>query len=236
MGYGRKQILDKCQGEFENIKTFYQANFINYRGATSDTDEYYTEVVAEFVCDNIERFKQDIPMITRKTSYKTASHIGKVPTSNREEETIAIKMFNQSDKDGYVYPFIGKIIDYQTPLKSTKEDVAGKVDLLSYDGHTLHILELKKPDSTETMLRCVLEGYTYLQTVNKEKLLSSFSLPPDTLVTASPLVFYNGEQHQEMRGLKVSKRPHLKKLMELLDSKPYYIKVNADKSYQITEE
>ncbi len=236
MGYTRKQILDECQRELEDIKTFYQAKFINYRGTTSDTDEYYTEVVAEFVCDNIERFKQDIPMITRKASYKTASHIGKVPTSNREEETIAIKMFNQSDKEGSIYPFIGKIIDYQTPLKSTKEDVAGKVDLLAYDGHTLHILELKKPDSTETMLRCVLEGYTYLQTVNNKKLLLNFSLPADTLVTASPLVFYGGEQHQEMRELEIGKRPHLKKLMELLESKPYYVSENANEEYEIVEE
>lgn len=220
MSYTRQKIINDCEAAIADIKTFYQAPFINYRGKTTDTDEYFTEVVAEFVCNNIERFKNDIPMITRKSSYKTASHIGNVPTSNREEETIAIKMFNLSDKEGYVYPFIGKIIDYQTPLKSSKDDVAGKIDLLSYDGETLRILELKKPDSTETMLRCVLEGYTYLQTVDKEKLLCSFKLPPHTAVKASPFVFYSGEQHQEMSD----NRPWLQKLMILLDSKPYYIK------------
>lgn len=232
MGYTRAEILNECAKAIQNIKAFYQADFINYRGKTSDTNEYYTEVVAEFVCDNIEHFKIEIPMITRKSSYKTVSHIGTVPTSNREEETIAIKMFNQSEKQGYVYDFIGKIIDYQTPLKSTKKDVAGKVDLLSFDEHILHILELKKPDSTETMLRCVLEGFTYLQTVDKDKLLKDFGLPNTTKVTASPFVFKGGIQYQEMQD----NRKWLKQLMILLDSKPYYVVENNDIEYRVTEE
>lgn len=31
---------------FENIKTFYQAEMNNYRGKITDTEEYYTEVIA----------------------------------------------------------------------------------------------------------------------------------------------------------------------------------------------
>lgn len=231
MAYTRSEILEKCIQSFSDINTFYQQEMINYRGTTSDTDEYYSEVIAEFVCNHIEYFKKEIPMITRKAPYKTESHIGKVPTSNRKEEIIAIKMFNQSDKDKYVYPFVGKIIDYQTPLKSKKTDIAGKVDLLSYDGQVLHILELKKPDSTETMLRCVLEGFTYRQTVNKEKLISDFGLPPDTEVTASPLVFAEGIQHQEMR----ENRKWLRQLMDMLNSKAYYVVEDNDK-YCVTEE
>lgn len=211
--------MDECKKKLNDIKTFYQAKFINYRGKTSDTNEYYTEVIAEFVCNNIECFQKKIPMISRKESYKTDSHTGEVPTSNREEETIAIKMFNQSDKECYVYPFIGKMIDYQTPLKSAKSDVAGKIDLLSFDGQILHILELKKPDSTETMLRCILEGYTYLKTVDQKKLISSFCLPPNTVITASPLVFKWGSQHQEV----IEERKWLKCLMKLLNCTPYYV-------------
>ncbi len=231
MEYTRSEILDRCRWCFADVKTFYQEEMINYRGKTSDTDEYYSEIIAEFVCEHIEQFKAEIPTITRKAPYKTESHIGEVPTSNRKEETIAIQMFNQSDKDNYVYPFIGKIIDYQTPLKSQKTDVAGKIDLLSYDGKVLYILELKKPDSTETMLRCVLEGFTYKQTADKEKLLSDFKLPSDTDVVASPLVFFDGIQHQEMQ----ENRKWLKQLMLMLNSKPYYVVYN-DEKYDVTEE
>ena len=127
-------------------------------------------------------------------------------------------MFNQS-KDGLRYDFIGDIIDYQTPLKNKRSDTAGKIDLLSYDGSTAYILELKKPDSDESMLRCVLEGYTYMQTVDKAKLIDDFGLLKETVIKASPFVFKDKLQHNQMK----ENRNHLFRLMQLIDSKPYYI-------------
>ena len=219
MGYSKNDILRMCQVAFDDIKTFYKQPFINYNGRTDDTNEYYTEVVADFLCSNISAYIKGIPQITREASYKTAGHDGDFNADTpREEEKIAMEMFKQS-KGGLQYDHIGDIIDYQTPLKNKRSDVAGKIDLLSYDGCTLYILELKKPDSEESMLRCVLEGFTYMQTVNKEKLLDNFSLPRDTIVKASPFVFRNKQQHEQM----LEDRPRLFKLMQLLDSKPYYI-------------
>lgn len=230
MGYSRQDILNKCQETLIDIKTFYNSEMINYRGKTTDTEEYYTEIIAEFICNNIELFRTTIPVTTRESSYKTASHIGVFSeSSNRNEEVTAMKMFNQSE-DGYTYNFIGKIIDYQTPLKSKRKDVAGKIDLLAYDGSILRILELKKSDSKETMLRCVLEGYTYMKTVNSEKLISNFELPEDTKIKASPIVFFGGIQHQEMN----EDRPWLRQLMILLDSLPYYIIIENGK-YNVKE-
>ena len=144
MAYTYQEIINKCQDAFQNVKTFYQADVVNYRGRTSDTNEYYSEVVAKFILDNIDVFRTAIPVIMRKSSYKIKSHNHvSLKDSNRVEEIVAKKMFMQSE-NGYEYDFIGKIIDYQTPLKSKKEDVAGKIDLLSYDGYILSILELKK--------------------------------------------------------------------------------------------
>lgn len=230
MGYVRQEILKKCQEALTDIKTFYKADMINYRGKTSDTKEHYTEIIAEFICNNIELFRTTIPVTTRESSYKTASHTGVFSeSSNRTEEITAMKMFNQSE-DGHTYNFIGKIIDYQTPLKSKQKDVTGKVDLLAYDGSILRILELKKPDSKETMLRSVLEGYTYMKTVNSEKLISDFDLPKDTKIKASPIVFLGSIQHQEMQ----EDRQWLRQLMLLLDSVPYYITIENGK-YVVTK-
>lgn len=227
MGYTRNDILEQCKAAFQNKSTFYKQPFINYRGKTEDTDEYFTEVIAEFLCEHISEFINGIDTITRESCYKTPGHDGVIKDhdSGREEEIIAMKMY---DKE---YDFIGKMIDYQTPLKNKREDEAGKIDLLAYDGTTLRILELKKPDSTETMLRCVLEGYTYLKTANIAKLLADFELPSSTIVKACPFVFKNGEQHSEM----MEQRPHLKRLMDLLDSKPYYISEINGKFF-VTEE
>ncbi|MDY0236321.1 MAG: hypothetical protein RBR71_09845 [Gudongella sp.] len=225
MDYTRQETLEKCQKALIDIKTFYKTSMVNYRGKTSDTKEYYTEIIAEFICNHIELFRTTISVTTRESSYKTASHIGVFSeSSNRIEELTAMKMFNQS-KEGHIYNSIGEIIDYQTPLKSTRKDVAGKVDLLAYDGSILRILELKKPDSEETMLRCVLEGYTYMKTANSEKMISNFTLPQDTIIKASPLVFLGGIQHKEMK----EDRQWLRQLMILLDSVPFYISIESGK-------
>ena len=99
-------------------------------------------------------------MISRESSYKVKTHDGKIKdeNSNREEEKIAMKLFDASQDKGRIFDKIGKIIDYQTPLKNVQKDDVGKIDLLAYNEKekTLKILELKKPDSKETMLRCVL--------------------------------------------------------------------------------
>lgn len=138
-------------------------------------------------------------MISRKSSYKVKTHDGTIKNekSNREEEMIAMKLFDFSQNQGKVFDIIGKIIDYQTPLKNVRGDKAVKIDLLAYNENenenkiekTLRILELKRPDSEETMLRCVLEAYTYLKVVDKAKLLKDFGLPEDTEIKACP--FYS---------------------------------------------
>lgn len=231
MGYSRTDIRLKCEEALRDVKVFYQADVVNYRGRTTDTDEPYGEVVAEFVCEHLESFQNGIPCITRKKSYRTSSHDGAYDAdSNRQEELIAMQMFRHC-RNGGRYDFIGKILDYQTPLKSSRSDVAGKIDLLSYDGSKLRILELKKPDSTETMLRCVLEGHTYLKTADPQKLLQDFSLPEDTEIVACPFAFRGGLQYQEV----LENRPHLKKLMRLLNSKSYYIS-GGDGKFEVTEE
>ena len=196
--YSKKEILE----EIQDMGNFYKRKVVNYRGTTSDSKEYYTEVVAEWILKNIYLFDYIKP-ITREKSYKADSHDGKNKDndSNREEEKIAMKLFELSQNQGKVFDIIGKIIDYQTPLKDIQTDKAGKIDLLAYNEEEkiLRILELKRPDSKEIMLRCVLEAYTYLKVVDKDKLLKDFGLPENTKIKACPFVFYGGEQHQEMQ-------------------------------------
>jgi len=163
-------------------------------------------------------------MISRESSYKVDSHNGiiKDENSNHEEEKIAMELFDYSQNKGVTFDIIGKIIDYQTPLKNVQKDDVGKIDLLAYNEKekTLKILELKKPDSKETMLRCVLEAYTYLKIVDKDKLLKDFGLPKDTILKTCPFVFVDGEQYKEIQ----EDRKYLKELMKNLDIEPIYLK------------
>ncbi len=223
--YTRSEIINQLNAAADDMATFYQQDFINYSGTAKDIDEYYTEIVAEWCCTHIDLFDK-IPQITRASSYKSDSHNGCFNAkSNRTEELIAMAMFRQGSLS-----LVGDVLDYQTPLKNRRNDKAGKIDLLAYDGSILRILELKKPESHETMLRCILEGYSYLRTANPEKLLADFGLPKNTLIKASPLVSVDGDQKKEMED----NRPWLKRLMCLLDSQPYYFANNGGK-YIVTE-
>ena len=219
MAHTRQEIINKAEEAKGNMSQFYKSNLIknlSCNGKTRDTGEYYTEVICEWLMDRISLF-DSIQEIDRKDGYNTLTHDGviKNPDSNRHEEILAMKMYNQSNM-----PLLGKVLDYQTPLKNVQDDKAGKIDLLAYneDEKILRILELKKSDNDETMLRCVLEGYTYLKTVNTDTLLSSFKLPDKAAVKASPLVFYGGAQYKEM----TEGRPKLEQLMKLLDCTPFY--------------
>ena len=161
----------------------------------------------------------NIKKITRQSSYKVDTHDGKHnnQNSNRLEEIMVIEIFNQKSLN-----ILGKVLDYQTPLKNERDDKARKIDIVSYnkDIKTVYLLELKKEDNEETMLRCVLEIFTYSKTLDKDKFLEDFNLPKDTKIKASPLVFFNGYQYKEMVE---GNNKFLKQLMDKLDIEPFYI-------------
>ena len=232
--YSKDEIIKKLEVAKSEMWKFYSQDFVNYRGKTSDKErDYYTEIIAKWLLDNIELFN-DIKMISRENSYKVDSHDGKIKNekSEREEEIIAMKLFDFSQNQGKVFDIIGKIIDYQTPLKNVQTDKAGKIDLLAYNEKenpkTLRILELKKLDSKETMLRCVLEAYTYLKIVDKAKLLKDFGLPENTKIKACPFVFYGKEQYKEIQ----EDRKHLKYLIKKLGIEVIYLE-EKDGEYSI---
>ena len=229
--YSKNEILEMIENAKFDIRSFYKQDFVNYAGKTKDSREYYTEIIAEWLLSHVDLFNK-IKLINREGSYRIESHDGKIinQESNRAEEKIAMKLFDYSQNKGEIFDKIGKIIDYQIPLKNIQTDDAGKIDLLAYneDTDTLRILELKKSDSKETMLKCLLEVYTYLKIVNKDKLLKDFGLPKNTIVKASPLVFFEGMQYMEMQ----EDRKNLKKLMEKMEIEPVYL-IEGNGKYKV---
>ena len=228
-GYKKDEIINKLEN-LKDISTLYKEDFINYRGDTTDTKEKYTEVIAEWLIKNFNLF-DNIKKITRQSSYKVDTHDGKHnnQNSNRLEEIMAIEIFNQKSLN-----ILGEVIDYQTPLKDKLGDEAGKIDIVSYDkdNKIVYLLELKREDSKETMLRCVLEIFTYSKTLDKDKFLEDFNLPKDTKIKASPLVFFNGSQYKEMAD---SNNKYLKDLIKKLEIELFYISKNNNSEYNITK-
>ena len=235
--YSKEEIIKKLEASKSEMGQFYSEDFLNYISETSDKEGDYTEIIAEWLLNNIKLF-DEIKPITREKNYKVKTHDGKIKNekSNREEEIIAMKLFELSQNQGKVFDIIGKIIDYQTPLKNIRADKAGKIDLLAYNEEEkiLRILELKRPNSDETMLRCVLEAYTYLKVVDKVKLLKDFGLPEDTEIKACAFVFYDGKQHKEMKEIK-DNRKNLGKLIGKLGIEVIYLK-EENGEYSVVKE
>ena len=97
-------------------------------------------------------------------------------TTNQVEKNIAKALFRLSKRNSCMSEYIstgvdiGKIIDYETPTTPGRKR---NIDLLSVssDGSKLFFLELKKRKSIETLLRCILEAYSYFLLVDIEKML-----------------------------------------------------------------
>ena len=226
--YTRDEQIAKFE-KVEDIRFFYSQDFLNNSGKTKDTDEYYSEIAAEWIIEHLERFKQ-IPSIQRKSTYYRDTHDGKPKKSDKSWEVrIALSMFDQG-----IIPGVGRILDYQTPLNDKRRDGAGRIDLLAFDqnNNVLRILELKRPDNDESMLRCVLEAYSYTKLVDREKLIldfnrdGNFNIPEGTPIVACPLVFRNSVQHKELQEMQEGLRKHLKKLIEQLEVRPMIIEEN----------
>ena len=218
--YTEQEFVGKMDDALKDVAYFYKKGFINFIGITKDTKVLYTEIVAKFVCCNMKSF-ESIETVTRKNSYKIETHLGKTPisNSNRTEERLAIQLFNEIDE----------IIDYQIPLKCTNEDKGlGKVDLLYSQDGELYLLELKKEDSHETLIRCIMEGFTYWKMINHEKLIKDFKLDINTMVKQAPLIFKRSKQYIELQ----QNEKWLSCLIERLGQDIFIIS-NNDGSYQI---
>ena len=149
---------------------FYKASIVNYKGyvqgaSQTDKNRYSEAIASTLLSKNLLKTWTDLTPVRSnhfdtKHSPSEIVDMKKLQGTNRKEEILAKLLFYQRKVDG-----LGYIFDYQTPLKAVKSDSYGKIDLLGYNSKDkcYSIIELKyRPSgSEETLLRCVLEAYTY---------------------------------------------------------------------------
>lgn len=198
--YEEKEIINIMNEASKDMNSFYRIKLINYKGKVkgSNNKKYYSEVVSEYLFQHFDLF--DKIQVIQRENYKVSSHNGltKRQISNRLEERIALSLFEKN-----VSP-IGKIIDYQIPLKKIMKDIAGKIDLLAFNEETatLYLIELKAPKSKETLIRSVLEIYTYYKLLNIQKLIENYELKNKCKkIKLCSLFFINSKQDKEYNTL-----------------------------------
>ena len=173
--YGLTGVDEKDGTKF--AANFYKSGVVNYKGFVKGSKRLYSEVIAEtLVNDNF--IKGWLNLIPVRPEHFKINHPRKdenmdtIQITNRKEEILAKLLFYQGNIDG-----LGYLFDYQTPLKATKDDSYGKIDLLGYnkDDECYSIVELKyRPSgSEETLLRCVLEAYTYYKMLDIKQIESA---------------------------------------------------------------
>jgi len=186
--------LNKFLESGSKWETLYNEDFINYKGETSDRP--YSEIISEWLLDGKLKYLQSIEEIHRGSKGKHYNeHDTEKPEINgegRDEEDLAKIMFTRSTENNKSYDF-GKIIDFQTPIKDIRDRKAGKIDLLAEQEDTIRFIELKRKGSDETLLRCILEIYTYYKQVEHKYLLKDFKKPENTKIIPTVLVFRDSE-------------------------------------------
>lgn len=141
--------------------------------------------------------------------------------TNRAEEIFAIKL------KGKKLEKLGLVIEYQVPLKEKSSDDAGKIDLITSTNKSVYIVELKYIDNKETLLRAILEIWTYYKQLNKVNFLNSFKLLQQNKtedIRKAVLLSVGCKAYNEAKGL--SERPELKQLIKELDVEIFLFEEN----------
>lgn len=160
---------------------FYKAPIVNYKGyvkgkGQADKNRYSEVISSALLSKNLlKTWKQLEPVRanhfdTDHTPFEKVE-MDKLQNTNRKEEILAKLLFYQGNIEG-----LGYIFDYQTPLKLAQNDSYGKIDLLGYNANDkcYSVIELKyRPSgSEETLLRCILEAYTYYKLLDLKQIKS----------------------------------------------------------------
>lgn len=172
--YSQQETIDVLnKGIAKDIAQLYNSECINWKGRTPD-GVYYSEIIAKELLSSLKEFNK-IQRISRNSSYKTHNHSKIVidfSKSNRLEDIFAKRLFGLEFKE------LGKILDYQIPIRGTIKDEGFKAfDLLSYNkaDNSFYLIELKYLGNGETLLRAMLECYTYLNLIDHNKLINEYS-------------------------------------------------------------
>ncbi len=261
MDYSNSEVLKEIETLFDELvsgsKQFddmYNHNSFNRIGKTNDKEkkEYYTEIIAEKLLSNLCKlysnlYKQNNTCkITRETSYytKTHSEIKLSENSSSKEENLAKEIILNQTRFMCNCSPLGIFIDYQIPLKNKQKDKAGKIDLLSINPKLLSVyfIELKAENNDETLLRAILEIFTYYMICDKKKLIKDYytycpefkkivdlyniKKLPSLTCKPSVLLEIGCNPYKELGEMIGGDRPMLKKLIRLLGVEIYSIDSN----------
>jgi hypothetical protein len=170
----------------------------------------YAERIAEWIVTSFA----EIRLMTdglRDKNFKTRDHRGQATLNTGighfTEKRFVRALFNL----GRLSP-LGEMIDYEIPLKATRNADHGDIDLLCVAP------ESKSPRSGESILKAVLESFVYtsLAAQHRDVFVAEFQLPRTLLLTPATLTFADSPSHRQLQAW--DKHPHLSALVKMLNA------------------
>jgi hypothetical protein len=175
----------------------------------------YLEWISEWIVSSLPIIQLNaIGLRTR--SFRVADHRGQIKLGSEigqvTEKRLVRAMFNSSQ-----LPLLGKVIDYEVPLKETDEADHGDIDLLCLLPDVLMCVEAKKPSSGESILKAVLQAFVYTSLVSakKQSFLTNFNLAQHLAFAPAVLTFAGSQSGRQLK--QINKYPHLLGLIRTLN-------------------
>ena len=177
----------------------------------------YTEWIAGRVAASLDGLRL-VRDGLRARSFRVADHRGQIKLGTGieqlTEKRLVRALFNTT-----VLPLLNRVIDYEVPLKDNDAAAHGDIDLLCTQPGVCLCVEAKKPLAGESILKAVLQAFTYTSLVatRKEAFLESFNLDPTLCLTPAVLTFASAKSGLQLAGL--HQYPNLVGLIRLLDTR-----------------
>lgn len=167
------------------------------------------------ICDAIKTYMnddaKDYPYEYNQQLRKKHKHNGMYEKGVAEKEIVrGIMNYQRSGGNIKAYSREGvicsrrvyNVIDYEVPTFCLNGGRASgrKIDAVGRNnsGTRLYIYEVKKNKSTETLLRCLLEAFSYSLFVNRIRFKESFGVRQDAIIVLSPLIFKDSMPYEDL--------------------------------------
>jgi len=210
------RINKQWEGHRNNPRTIYA--WLAKKGGIKAYQPYITGLIA----NDIEILKTIQPS-PRKEIFKYHSGTSSVRGSNQHEKRFAMALCHDSRYNGH-YVF-GTCVEYELPLCPRKGEYIdgdnkefGNIDLLCRKDNTIYMIEVKKDESQETLLRAVMEAYTYWKqgsSVLRKEIKSKWGID-DPHLCVGVLIFKDSKPEKELKSLINNKA--LKKIIEQISN------------------
>ena len=185
--------------EWERLpKDWYRVYQSESLKAASYSEKYFARwILEEF--DDIALNTENL----RQARFKVPDHHGQAQVAQTQVLEMTEKRLVRALFNAARLPPLGSMLDYEVPLKTTEAAPHGDIDLLTHDASSLLLIEAKQGGSSESLLKAVLQAYTYSSLVAhvKASFVGCYGMDESVKLTPAVLTFGTAASGKQLAEL-----------------------------------